>query len=71
MSKVELDNLVKIGSLKAELASRGELDGMLRSARLGAPVYARVRHNSRRAAVATPEPSFTRRAVACGRGRAR
>ena len=33
MSKVELDNLVKIGSLKAEPATRGEFDGMLRSAR--------------------------------------
>jgi hypothetical protein len=33
MSKQELDNLVKIGNLKAEPASRKEFDGMLASAR--------------------------------------
>jgi hypothetical protein len=33
MSKPELDNLVRIGKLKAEPGSRVEFDGMLRSAR--------------------------------------
>lgn len=33
MGKQELDNLVKIGSLKAEAASRKEFDGMAASAR--------------------------------------
>jgi hypothetical protein len=33
MGKQELDNLVKIGNLKAEPASRKEFDGMLASAR--------------------------------------
>jgi hypothetical protein len=33
MGKQELDNLVKIGSLKAEPASRKEFDGMVASAR--------------------------------------
>src|SRR5437870_8737232 len=33
MGKQELDNLVKIGKLKAEAASRKEFDGMLASAR--------------------------------------
>jgi len=33
MGKQELDNLVKIGKLKAEPASRKEFDGMLASAR--------------------------------------
>jgi hypothetical protein len=33
MSKQELDNLVKIGNLKAEPASRKEFDGMIASAR--------------------------------------
>ena len=33
MGKQELDNLVKIGRLKAEPVSRKEFDGMLRSAR--------------------------------------
>jgi hypothetical protein len=35
MGKQELDNLVKIGKLKAEAASRKEFDGMLASARRG------------------------------------
>jgi len=35
MAKQELDNLVKIGTLKAEAASRKEFDGMLASARRG------------------------------------
>jgi hypothetical protein len=35
MGKQELDNLVKIGNLKVEDASRGELDGMIKSARRG------------------------------------
>jgi len=35
MGKQELDNLVKIGALKAEAASRKEFDGMLASARRG------------------------------------
>jgi hypothetical protein len=35
MGKQELDNLVKIGNLKAEAASRKEFDGMLASARRG------------------------------------
>ncbi|MBX9827598.1 MAG: hypothetical protein K2Y27_21700 [Xanthobacteraceae bacterium] len=35
MAKPELDNLVKIGSLKAESPSRAEFDGMLKSARGG------------------------------------
>ena len=35
MAKQELDNLVKIGSLKAEAASRKEFDGMVKSARRG------------------------------------
>ncbi len=35
MGKPELDNLVKIGSLKAEPPSRVEFDGMVRSARGG------------------------------------
>ena len=33
MSKQELDNLVSIGALKSEAASRKEFDGMLASAR--------------------------------------
>ncbi len=33
MSKVELDNLVKIGMLKLEPASRAEFDGMVSAAR--------------------------------------
>jgi hypothetical protein len=35
MGKQELDNLVKIGSLKVEAASRSEFDGMVKSARRG------------------------------------
>ncbi len=35
MGKQELDNLVRIGSLKAEPATRQEFDGMLASARRG------------------------------------
>jgi hypothetical protein len=35
MGEQELDNLVKIGTLKAEAASRKEFDGMLASARRG------------------------------------
>jgi hypothetical protein len=35
MGKQELDNLVNIGSLKVEAASRSEYDGMLKSARRG------------------------------------
>ncbi len=35
MGKPELDNLVKIGALKGEVASRNEFDGMLASARRG------------------------------------
>lgn len=35
MGKQDLDNLVRIGSLKAEPASRKEFDGMLASARRG------------------------------------
>ena len=35
MGKQELDNLVQIGKLKAEAASRKELDGMPASARRG------------------------------------
>jgi len=35
MGKPELDNLVKIGTLKAEAAARKEFDGMLASARRG------------------------------------
>lgn len=35
MGKEELDNLVRIGSLKAEAASRSEYDGMIKSARRG------------------------------------
>ena len=35
MSKQELDNLVKIGSLKKESPSRYEYDGMIKSARRG------------------------------------
>jgi hypothetical protein len=35
MSKQELDNLVRIGTLKAEPASRKEFEGMLASARRG------------------------------------
>jgi tripartite-type tricarboxylate transporter receptor subunit TctC len=35
MGKQELDNLVKIGKLKVEAASRKEFDGMLGSARRG------------------------------------
>jgi hypothetical protein len=35
MSKQELDNLVKIGRLKVEAASRKEFDGMVKSARRG------------------------------------
>ena len=35
MGKQELDNLVKIGSLKAEAASRKEFDGMVKSASRG------------------------------------
>jgi hypothetical protein len=35
MGKQELDNLVRIGKLKAEAASRKEFDGMLASARRG------------------------------------
>ncbi len=33
MSKVELENLVRIGKLRAEPASRAEVDAMVRSAR--------------------------------------
>ena len=33
MSKIELDNLVRIGKLKTEPASRAEFDGMLDAAR--------------------------------------
>ena len=40
MSKQELDNLVKIGALKVETASRKEFDGMLASARRGLVVDA-------------------------------
>jgi len=40
MSKQELDNLVKIGTLKVETASRKEFDGMLASARRGLVVDA-------------------------------
>jgi len=35
VGKEELDNLVRIGSLKAEAASRSEYDGMIKSARRG------------------------------------
>ncbi len=35
MGKQELDNLVKIGNLKTEAASRSEFDGMVKSARRG------------------------------------
>src|SRR4029077_20666250 len=35
MGKQELDNLVRIGSLKAEPASRREFEGMVKSARRG------------------------------------
>ncbi len=35
MGKQELDNLVKIGSLKVEAPSRSEFDGMVKSARRG------------------------------------
>ncbi len=35
MGKQELDNLVKIGNLKVEAASRKEFDGMVASARRG------------------------------------
>ena len=35
IGKQELDNLVRIGKLKAEAASRQEFDGMLASARRG------------------------------------
>jgi hypothetical protein len=35
MGKQELDNLIKIGTLKAEAASRKEFEGMLASARRG------------------------------------
>jgi hypothetical protein len=35
MGKAELDNLVKIGRLKVEPASRKEYDGMVKSARRG------------------------------------
>jgi hypothetical protein len=35
MGKEELDNLVRVGSLKAEAASRSEYDGMIKSARRG------------------------------------
>jgi hypothetical protein len=35
MGKQELDNLVKIGNLKVEAASRKEFDGMVKSARRG------------------------------------
>jgi hypothetical protein len=35
MSKQELDNLVMIGNLKVEAASRKEFDGMVKSARRG------------------------------------
>jgi hypothetical protein len=35
MGKQELDNLVKIGNLKVEAASRKEFDGMIKSARRG------------------------------------
>jgi hypothetical protein len=35
MGRQELDDLVKIGKLKAEAASRKEFDGMLASARRG------------------------------------
>jgi hypothetical protein len=38
VGKQELDNLVKIGTLKAEAASRKEFDGMLASARRGWPI---------------------------------
>jgi len=34
MRRQELDNLVKIGSLKVEAPSRNEFDGMVKSARL-------------------------------------
>jgi hypothetical protein len=34
MGRAELDNLVRIGNLKAEPASRAEFDGMLKSARV-------------------------------------
>jgi hypothetical protein len=35
MGKQELDNLVKVGNLKVEAASRREFDGILKSARRG------------------------------------
>ena len=35
MGKPELDNLVKIGNLKTEAASRSEFDGMVKSAHRG------------------------------------
>jgi len=35
MGKEELDNLVRIGSLKPEAASRSEFEGMVKSARRG------------------------------------
>jgi hypothetical protein len=35
MGKRELDNLVRIGNLKPEMASRREYDGMIKSARRG------------------------------------
>jgi len=35
MAKQALDNLVRIGNLKAEAASRNEFDGMIKSARRG------------------------------------
>lgn len=35
MGKPELDNLVRIGNLKVEAASRNEFDGMVKSARRG------------------------------------
>ncbi len=35
MGKQELDNLVKVGNLKTEAASRSEFDGMVKSARRG------------------------------------
>ena len=35
MSRKELDNLVRIGSLKTEPASRREFDDMIKSARRG------------------------------------
>ena len=35
MGKQELDNLVRIGNLKVEAASRNEFDGMVKSARRG------------------------------------